>query len=353
MHAFNRVSISGRMEGLGRLSWRDVAMANGGERRVTCASCGKQIAAGVRYCIHCGAEQAVPTPIAAVAAALTARANEREAANAAHAESAPGAMARSAPPPPAHDVASSTPSARREAVAANAEPTQPMYASGPDRRGLATALIVCAALVAIALASAMIWRVEREPAATSIFETAGQSASDAAPATTISPSTPATPAGGEAPSDATSAPGAPGVLSSPGAGETTATTRSAEAPSASSPPVEIKSLPPRPALSRGTHAASAAKPPPNATPPASPAASAPTPAPVAPPQARPKVAAAGPGPSHVADRWQRLDEELSQCTRQDFITRVICAQRARFRYCEGYWGKVPACPGSPTPERGQ
>lgn len=129
--------------------------------------------------------------------------------------------------------------------------------------------------------------------------------------------------------------------------------RSAETPSASSPPVEIKALPPRPGPSRGTHAVPAAKPPQDAATPPAPAESAPTPAPVAPGPAKQKVGAAAPAPSRAPDRWQRLDEELAQCTRQDFIARVICAQRARFRYCEGYWGKVPACPGSPTPERGQ
>jgi hypothetical protein len=55
----------------------------------------------------------------------------------------------------------------------------------------------------------------------------------------------------------------------------------------------------------------------------------------------------------VSDRWTRMNEEMSRCTREDFITRVICSQRVRFRYCEGYWGKVEQCPASPPPERGQ
>jgi hypothetical protein len=55
----------------------------------------------------------------------------------------------------------------------------------------------------------------------------------------------------------------------------------------------------------------------------------------------------------VNDRWAKMNDELSRCTREDFITRVICGQRVRFRYCEGYWGKVDACPASPAPERGQ
>jgi hypothetical protein len=55
----------------------------------------------------------------------------------------------------------------------------------------------------------------------------------------------------------------------------------------------------------------------------------------------------------AVDRWARMDEDLSHCTREDFIARVICGQRVRFRYCDGYWGKVPQCPASPPPERGQ
>jgi hypothetical protein len=73
----------------------------------------------------------------------------------------------------------------------------------------------------------------------------------------------------------------------------------------------------------------------------------PTPAPVA--RAPAQVASATP----AADRWTRMDDELSRCTREDFIARVVCGQRVRFRYCDGYWGKVDQCPASPAPERGQ
>jgi hypothetical protein len=43
------------------------------------------------------------------------------------------------------------------------------------------------------------------------------------------------------------------------------------------------------------------------------------------------------------DRWQALDQALANCG-GNFIARVICGQRARFRYCDGYWGRVPQCP---------
>ncbi|HSQ80703.1 MAG TPA: hypothetical protein VLU54_06130 [Casimicrobiaceae bacterium] len=44
-----------------------------------------------------------------------------------------------------------------------------------------------------------------------------------------------------------------------------------------------------------------------------------------------------------ADRWQALDDALAGCG-GNFVERVICGQHARFRYCDGYWGRVPQCP---------
>lgn len=317
---------------------------------MSCPSCGREVAAGARYCIHCGAEQSVPTPIAAVAAALMARASQREAANAAHAESASASGAHAGSSVRVDDPVSPAPSARHSVVAANVEPARPVYASNPGRRGLAIALFACCAIVAAALAAAVIWRIEGEPHATSIFDTAGEPASGSA-SSTPAPSAAAPPAG-EMPASGTPAPAQPDAAAS---AENPAVAARGETPSGASMPVEIKALPPRPAASRATHAASAAKAPPAKAPsaPAAQAASEPTPA--TPPEvpAKPKVAAVAPAASHVADRWRRLDDELSKCTREDFITRVICSQRVRFRYCDGYWGKVPACPGSPAPERGQ
>jgi hypothetical protein len=64
-------------------------------------------------------------------------------------------------------------------------------------------------------------------------------------------------------------------------------------------------------------------------------------------------AAASPRTAAATDRWARMREELATCTREDFITRVVCGQRVRFRYCANYWGKLPECPGNPVPEHGQ
>ena len=76
-----------------------------------CVSCGKDNPAGARYCVHCGVEQAVPTPIAAVAAAsmaTRARNTVPQAANAAQADPAPDDRAQVAtkrePAPPVQSV---------------------------------------------------------------------------------------------------------------------------------------------------------------------------------------------------------------------------------------------------------
>jgi hypothetical protein len=113
-------------------------------------------------------------------------------------------------------------------------------------------------------------------------------------------------------------------------------------PAVTAQPVEIKPLPAKPAR----RTAAVATPAPKSTAPA-PAAPAAAPAPE-----RPQAVAAAPKAPAV-DRWSQMNDELSRCTREDFIARVVCDQRVRFRYCNGYWGKTPQCPGNPAPERGQ
>jgi hypothetical protein len=50
-----------------------------------------------------------------------------------------------------------------------------------------------------------------------------------------------------------------------------------------------------------------------------------------------------PGVTASEDPLQALDEALAQCG-GNFIERIACGQRARFRYCDGYWGRAPQCP---------
>jgi hypothetical protein len=49
-----------------------------------------------------------------------------------------------------------------------------------------------------------------------------------------------------------------------------------------------------------------------------------------------------------------MGEELRHCQRESFLSRVVCDQRVRLRFCDGYWGKVAQCPGGvANPDRGQ
>ena len=310
---------------------------------MTCASCGRPVAAGARYCIHCGAEQSVPTPIAAVAASI-ARRGGREAANAAHAEPAGAKAASPIPDPMTYDDSRVVFGETGVPDAANSEqPARPAYADAP-RRGVALALIACLAVVAIAVAAYAFWRIEGSRG-DEVANAPSTMPPPAAPAAAPGSLQAATPASEPAPPAAAPAPENP-----PSMPDTASVPGAAPPPSADvSPPVEIKALPPHPAVAHAPHRVQPAKPAATATGNA-PEASPPTetaPVPVA------RTRAATPAP-RVVDRWQRLDEELSQCTREDFIARVICGQRVRFRYCDGYWGKVPQCPGNPTTaDRGQ
>lgn len=45
----------------------------------------------------------------------------------------------------------------------------------------------------------------------------------------------------------------------------------------------------------------------------------------------------------IPDRWQSMHAALAGCSRENFLAGIVCDQRTRWRYCEGYWGKVPEC----------
>ncbi len=76
-------------------------------------------------------------------------------------------------------------------------------------------------------------------------------------------------------------------------------------------------------------------------------------APVAPPASASDAVAAPPPPLVVEtpepvapDRWQLLASATSRCERENPIAGLLCKERARLQYCEGYWGTAPQCPGS-------
>jgi hypothetical protein len=70
---------------------------------------------------------------------------------------------------------------------------------------------------------------------------------------------------------------------------------------------------------------------------------------VAPPPEPVKIAAVAPPPPRpVPDPWQNMRDALASCDREGGLGGFICGQKVRVQYCDGYWGKVPQCPGSIT-----
>ena len=95
----------------------------------------------------------------------------------------------------------------------------------------------------------------------------------------------------------------------------------------------------------------APEPPPPALPPEPPAAArfanateppAPPPAVVPPPRPVPRP-----------DRWQLMADAIAQCGREGFFAGVVCEQRIRLQYCEGYWGQAAQCPSGIPNDHGQ
>ena len=101
-----------------------------------CANCAKDNPTGARYCIHCGAEQAVPTPIAAVAAAAIAsgrRGPLRQAANAAQAEPLLDAGVEKEAAPARWQPSASEPASAGARVAASPAVEKPIAATADAR----------------------------------------------------------------------------------------------------------------------------------------------------------------------------------------------------------------------------
>ena len=57
----------------------------------------------------------------------------------------------------------------------------------------------------------------------------------------------------------------------------------------------------------------------------------------------PPATAAVPQEPIVPDRWQAMQDAIAACTRDNFFAGVVCEQRVRLRYCDGYWGNDPHC----------
>ena len=68
---------------------------------------------------------------------------------------------------------------------------------------------------------------------------------------------------------------------------------------------------------------------------------------VAPPP-EPEIIAAAPAPPPraIPDRWQNMRDAMAQCDREGVFGGLVCGQRVRIQYCDGYWGKVAQCQGA-------
>jgi hypothetical protein len=78
-------------------------------------------------------------------------------------------------------------------------------------------------------------------------------------------------------------------------------------------------------------------------------------APLEPPVPKAESVAAAPRRATEAPRdpWQAMNEGLSRCAREDFLSRFACEQRLRLQYCPNYWGLVPQCAIGRTTDHGQ
>jgi hypothetical protein len=53
------------------------------------------------------------------------------------------------------------------------------------------------------------------------------------------------------------------------------------------------------------------------------------------------------------DRWQVMADQVARCGREGFLAGVVCEQRVRLKYCEGYWGVAAQCPSGLPNDHGQ
>lgn len=53
--------------------------------------------------------------------------------------------------------------------------------------------------------------------------------------------------------------------------------------------------------------------------------------------------------SPASDRWETMGAALTTCSSESFLGGVVCAERVRLQYCEGFWGEVPQCRAAARP----
>ena len=293
-----------------------------------CAICGKDNQAGTRFCVHCGAALAAPPAGAVLTTGISSVARPVAP------PPVPPPRPAPPPPPPPLDVATGP---RPVAPA----PSVPAYDVAPKKASVVFLLLGLVALVAVGgYVGYKVFGVSTEVRDTLSRSEALPTPSPPVPTTAPPPiappnvpSEPAKPAEEKATEPPVAAAQPTGDAVEPG-----------KSPSSIAPRSDAKAAPPRPAPVPKDARSSAIIP----TTPPPPAA----PAPV------PRSAAAGSGTPEVTppvqDRWVQMGDELRRCQREAFLSRVVCDQRVRLRFCDGYWGKVTQCPGGvANPDRGQ
>ena len=314
---------------------------------MNCAVCGKDNQPGTRFCVHCGASLAAAQPAA--------RPAPPQATATVPTRAVPAAATATMPPLGVNDTGGRT--------AANPvvpPPGTPAYEAEP--RGGGGKILLAIGIAALVLAGGYVgYKIFGGSAdvkdSFARFDTtstprsdspATRSAAPAAPAKEAAPepSAAATPPAEPARSEdkdkekdkAAKAEGAKGDGAKADAGKTPTDADKAKASTAG-------------AKGEGRAAkgaAGAATTPPGT--PAGPAAPAPAARPAPPPPAAPAPAPVAP----VQDRWAQMSEELQRCQKENLFNRIVCDQRVRLRFCDGYWGKVAQCPGNVVnPDRGQ
>lgn len=56
------------------------------------------------------------------------------------------------------------------------------------------------------------------------------------------------------------------------------------------------------------------------------------------------LVAAAPAVDDARSHWDEMHDEIAACSTGDFLEGVMCQQRIRIRYCEGWWGRAGDCP---------
>jgi hypothetical protein len=300
---------------------------------MNCAICGKDNQPGTRFCVHCGAALAV-MPTGSGSGLATGAATAARPAMSGNPAISTGPTV---PITPRSGAAPLDPGPASRG--AGPAPAIPAYDAAPKKAGLIVVLIGLAALV-VALGYAG-FKFFGGPV--DVKDTLSKF--DAPPPARPEPS----------PAPGAAAPAA--STSSPPQADATRPGEEKSAPAKTDDMSAVGAAADAAKMDAGVDKAGAGKSAPSSAVspklPATPSTTAPAPAaPVA--AARPAAPAttAPAATGAVTDRWTRFAEELRLCQGESFLNRVLCDQRVRVRYCDGYWGKVPQCPaGVANPDR--